>query len=55
MTTKNTFIKAHIVQQTNHQLRDNINKQLRFSITGIWMGPLNDENKLQVEEKSIKN
>ena len=43
-------METHIVPQTKHQLRHNINKHVNFENTRNCMGPLNDENKLQVDE-----
>ena len=41
--------------QTKHQLRYIINKDLNFWITWNWTGPLKSENNLQVDEKKYKN
>ena len=49
------IIKTHILHQTKHQLQRNINRQVNFWISVSWMGPLNDENKLQVDEENNKN
>ena len=45
-------MKKHIVLKTNDQLRQNINKQVNFENTKNCMRFLNDENKLQVNEKN---
>ena len=42
-------MKTHIVRQTKHQLRQNISERLIFEIMN-WMGILNDENELKVDE-----
>ena len=51
MTTHKTFMKTYIVPQTKNHLRHNINRQFIFWITRNWMGPLNNDNVLQVDEK----
>ena len=43
-------MKTHIVQQTNYQLRHDINGQIVLELQGIE--PLNDENKVQVDERN---
>ena len=48
------FMKTHFVQQIIHQLQYNINRHVNFEIVGNRMGPLNDENKLQIDEKTTK-
>ena len=48
LTTHKTFMRSHIVQQTKYQLRHDINGQILFELQG--MEPLNDENKVQVDE-----
>ena len=45
-------MKPLIVLKTNDQLRQNINKQVNFENTRNCMRLLNDENKLQVNEKN---
>ena len=45
-------MKAHSVQQTKHQLRHKITQQGIFENTRNCIGPLNDENKLQVDERT---
>ena len=42
-------MKTQIVQQTKHQLQLDINGKMVFELKR--MEPLNDENKLQVDEK----
>ena len=44
------FMKTHIVHQTNYQLRQDINGQIVLELQG--MEPLNDENKVQVDERN---
>ena len=44
-------METHIVQQTIHQLHHNISKQVLFQSSWKWLGPLNDENNLQIDEK----
>ena len=53
-TTQKTFMKLHIVQQTIHELWHNISREFNFWSTRNWMGSLNDESKLQVDEKNNK-
>ena len=53
-TTQKTFIKTQIVQQTKHQWQTK-SKCIFFWNTRSWMGPLIDENKLQLDEKNNKN
>ena len=55
LTTHKTFIKTHNVPQTKHQFRRNLDRKLNFWITRSWIGPLNDENKLQVDKEDNKN
>ena len=45
-------MKTHIVQQTKHQLRHDINEKLDSEFKKNWMEPLKDENNLQVDEKN---
>ena len=40
LTTHNTFMKTHIVQQTKHQLRHDISGKMVFELQG--MEPLID-------------
>ena len=53
--THKTLMKTHIVQQTKLQLRHYISRHVSFSNTRKYMGPLNDEIMLQVEEKNKNN
>ena len=54
-TTHITFIKTHIGQQTKHQLPHNIRKHdKKDNFEKNCMGPLNDEIKLQVDDKNNK-
>ena len=55
VTAHKIFVKTHIVQQTKHQLRQKINRNVNFGTKRIWMGPLNDENTPQVDEKNKNN
>ena len=49
-------MKTNIFLQTKIQLRRNINWHVSCLIKRkIWMGPLIDEIKLQVDEKNNKN
>ena len=48
-------MKALFVHQTKHQLRHNISRHVNFLNSSSWMGPLNDDNKLQVDEENKKN
>ena len=48
-------MKKHFVQQTKHQLRNKISRHVNVRVKLNWMGPLNDENKLQVDERNSKN
>ena len=49
-------MKIHMVLQTEQQLRHNIRKQVYFlKKTMNCMGPLNDVNKLQADNKNNKN
>ena len=50
LTTHKIFIKTHIVQQTKHQLRHDINEKVVFELQG--MEPLIEEHKLQNDEKN---
>ena len=45
------FMKPHIVQNVNCDIKS-VDK---FFCNTNWIGPLNDENKLQVGEKNNKN
>ena len=45
-------MKSPIVQQTKHMLRHDINEKNTFWITRNCMEPLNDEIKLQADEKN---
>ena len=47
-------MKTHIVQQTKYQLGRNIIKHVKFLNAKNGMGPLNDENKLQVDGNNNK-
>ena len=47
-------MKTHIVQQTKYQLRKIISRHLGNENTRNGMGPLNDENKLQVDKNDNK-
>ena len=48
-------MKTHIVLQTKHQLPHSISKHVIFlKKTRNCMGPLNHENKLQVDETNKK-
>ena len=40
---------------TKHQLQHKINRKFNFWVTRNWLGPLNVENKLQVDKKNNKN
>ena len=46
-------MKTLIIQQTKHRLCHNIIKDV-FLITGNFMVPFNDENKLQVTKRTTK-
>ena len=48
-------MKPHIVQQTKHLLFQNIRKPVILKNTWNCMGPLKDENKLQIDETVKKN
>ena len=48
-------MNTHFVQKkTKQQLRQNINKHVKNRVTRKRMGPLTDENKLQLDIKDIK-
>ena len=49
-TSLTTFMNTHIDQQTIHQLRHKLSKNVNFLKTRN--GPLNHENKLQIDEKN---
>ena len=60
LSTNKTFIKMHIVQQTENQLRRNTNRHANMWITTKWVGPVNDEKWMESEKynkklKSLKN
>ena len=52
LANHNTFMKTHIVQQTKHQLRNDISEKMVFELQG--MEPLIDEYNLQVDKKNKK-
>ena len=54
LTTHKIFVKTHIVQHTEQQLRHNINKHVEVWFTRKRMGPLKYENTLQVDKKNKK-
>ena len=54
-TTQQTFMKTHNVRQTIHQLLHNISRDVKFSSTRNWMGSINGENKLQIDDMNNKN
>ena len=55
--TNKKFMKTQIFLQSKHQLRHNITRGGNFWYSRNCVGPLNDENKLQVVEKNknLKN
>ena len=52
--THKTFKKTDVVQQTKHQLRHNISRLVIFLNARNYLGPLDDENKLQVTKSITK-
>ena len=54
-TTHKVNLKAYLVQQTKHKLRENVSRHVNFRVSRNWMGPLNDDKRLQVDEKINKN
>ena len=54
-TTHKTFHKRPIDHQTKHQLQHNISWYVNFWNSRNWVGPLNDENELEVDEKNNTN
>ena len=46
-------MKTYIVQQTKRQLHNNFSKHDSFQNTSNCMGPLSDENKLQIEQQEL--
>ena len=53
-TTHNFFNENAYCPQTKHQLRHNNSRNFYWNSRN-WMGPLDEENKLQVDEKDNKN
>ena len=47
-------MKTHIVQKTKQRFRHNTTKHFNFQNTWNCMGPLNEENKLHIDEKDNK-
>ena len=48
-------MKTHIAHQVKQQLKNYISRHATFWTSRNCMGPLKDENKLQVDEKNNKN
>ena len=54
-TTQKTFMKTQNVHQKEHSYNIISVDMLILETHGNWMRPLNEDNKLQVDEKNNKN
>ena len=48
-------MKTHIFEQNKNQFRRNISSQFDIRTAEMCMGPLNDDNKIQVDKCNISD